>query len=83
MLDLKSLEKKIDNVLENETSESLSNWLLSKRLKNYSAYLGEGIIESVSGRSSGTFRSTKSNNPMIDSEQAIDFSNCFNYQQAA
>lgn len=48
MLDLKLLEKKLDKALENETSESLTSWLLNRRLKMYISSLSEGSIESMS-----------------------------------
>ncbi|KAA6317651.1 hypothetical protein EZS27_032226 [termite gut metagenome] len=34
MLDLKELERKLDEALEKETSESLINWLLNQRRAN-------------------------------------------------
>lgn len=33
-LDLNKIEEKLDNALENETTESLTNWLKEKRNKN-------------------------------------------------
>ena len=83
MLDLKMLEKKLDSALEKETSESLSNWLLTKRLKNHSSYLGEGFLERVVGTTNGSFISIKPNTPIHDGEQAIFYGNSFNYQIAA
>ena len=43
MLNLNKLEEKLDQALANETEESLTTWLLNKRVKSY---LGEGFIES-------------------------------------
>lgn len=42
MLDLESLERKLDEVLEQETSETMTSWLLNRRLKKYISSLGEG-----------------------------------------
>lgn len=48
MLDLKKLEEKLDLALANETSESLSNWLQEKRVKNFLKSLGEGEFAPIS-----------------------------------
>ncbi|HBI81925.1 MAG TPA: hypothetical protein DDY04_08305 [Bacteroidales bacterium] len=42
MLNLKLLEQKLDNALANETQESLTQWLYSKRLREF---LGKGSFE--------------------------------------
>lgn len=42
MLDLKLLEKKLDEVLKTETSETLTSWLFNRRLKSFIYLLGEG-----------------------------------------
>lgn len=42
MLDLEELERKIDAALANETPESLTAWLMSKRMSNIETYIGEG-----------------------------------------
>ncbi len=47
MLDLKELEKRLDEALSKETPESLSSWLLSQRQDNLNSYLGSGCIESL------------------------------------
>ena len=42
MLDLKVVEKKLDEALAKETPESLKNWLMEKRKKNnYSDITGK------------------------------------------
>lgn len=46
MLNLKELEKKLDNALSKETEQSLSEWLLIKRYRN-SMRLGEGTYENL------------------------------------
>lgn len=49
MLDLKLLEKQLDEVLSKETSESISSWLNNRRLKNcISAILGDGEFNDIS-----------------------------------
>lgn len=42
MLNLELLEKRLDEVLEKETSETMTSWLLNRRLKKYISLLGEG-----------------------------------------
>lgn len=42
MLNLSELERRIDKALEKETSESLTNWLMSKRSSDIETYIGEG-----------------------------------------
>lgn len=42
MLDLKLLEKQLDDVLAKETSETMSLWLSNRRLKKYLSCFGEG-----------------------------------------
>ena len=41
MLNLELLEKKLDEVLDKETSETMTSWLISRRLKKYISLLGE------------------------------------------
>lgn len=48
MLDLNKLEKQLDEALAKESPESLTNWLLNNRKKNYINYLGEGHLEPMS-----------------------------------
>jgi len=49
MLDLKELERKLDEALSNETSDSLSSWLLVQRKDNLESFLGVGCIEKFKG----------------------------------
>lgn len=42
MLDLKLLEKQLDDVLAKETPETMSFWLFNRRLKKYISSFGEG-----------------------------------------
>ncbi|GIM55774.1 MULTISPECIES: hypothetical protein [Capnocytophaga] len=67
MLDLELLEKRLDEVLEKETSETLTSWLMSRRLKKYISSLGEGDvvdmpIEKVLFHQSKTFLVEMKNN---------------------
>ncbi len=45
MLNLADLEQKLDNALENETRETLINWLLEKRTNFDHSLLTNGKIE--------------------------------------
>lgn len=47
MIDLEKLEKEIDELLESETSSSLTNWLLNKRFGNLNSVLGNGTFVSL------------------------------------
>lgn len=83
MLDLEKLEKKLDSALEKETSESLSQWLLSKRLKNHFSYLGEGILETVESSTNRSFVCIKVSSPIMDKKQSIIYGNQNNYKMAS
>lgn len=45
MLNLNELEAKLDKVLALETQETLTEWLMSKRVNELKELLGEGDIE--------------------------------------
>lgn len=47
MLDLNLLEKQLDQVLAKETNESMTHWLLFRRLKNFLSKIGEGTFDSL------------------------------------
>ncbi|MCZ8298506.1 MAG: hypothetical protein O9297_14955 [Flavobacterium sp.] len=47
MLDLKLLEEQLDKALALETSESLTSWLLNRRLKKYVSNFGEGTFKNI------------------------------------
>ena len=47
MLDLVTMEIKLDLALANETSESLTAWLHEKRLNAFFQSLGEGIFTPI------------------------------------
>lgn len=44
MIDLKELERRLDEALAKETSESLSSWLLNQRKDNLESFLGAGCL---------------------------------------
>lgn len=41
MLDLNKLEQKLDKALENETTESLTDWIMKRKAKALSNFVGE------------------------------------------
>ena len=47
MLDLKKLEQDLDNALNNETEESLRDWLDSMHNAELNEYIGDGILQSL------------------------------------
>ncbi len=49
MIDLKELERRLDEALAKETSESLSSWLLNQRKDNLASFLGAGSISQYKG----------------------------------
>jgi hypothetical protein len=44
MLNLKELEKEIDEALERETKESLTEWLMSMRFPSIETFFGAGSL---------------------------------------
>lgn len=44
MIDLNKLDKEIDELFENETSDSLTKWLLNKRFGNINKLIGPLVI---------------------------------------
>lgn len=44
MIDLKELERKLDESLGNETAGSLSEWLFAQRKKDIESLWGEGTL---------------------------------------
>jgi len=49
MIDLKELERRLDEALANETSESLSSWLQNQRKDNLESFLGVGCLAKFRG----------------------------------
>lgn len=47
MLDLNILEKQLDEVLAQETSETMTTWLYNRRLKKYISSFGEGTFANI------------------------------------
>jgi hypothetical protein len=54
MIDLKELQKEIDELLDNETDESLLNWYMSKKFASCKAVLGEGTFGNLDVQSIST-----------------------------
>ena len=71
MIDLDKLQKKIDNLLESETSESMNSWLLQKRFANINTLLGEGSFISMSVPSVSTYFFNQGVTANFDSSQDV------------
>ncbi len=69
MIDLDKLDKKIDKLFENETSDSLTKWLLNKRFGNVNVLLGSGSFESM----------TTKIQPLFSNKSKAVFNNITNY----
>ncbi len=50
MLDLKELERRLDEALEKETSESLTSWILNQRISNPNDFFGPGSFQELPER---------------------------------
>lgn len=50
MLDLKELERKLDEALAKETSETLNDWLSEIRNDNLESILGQGCVEEIESK---------------------------------
>ena len=59
MIDLNKLNKKIDELFEKETSDSLTKWLLNKRFGNISLLLGDGKFVSMKSQNTPLFITKK------------------------
>ncbi|WP_423128038.1 hypothetical protein [Gaoshiqia sp. Z1-71] len=49
MIDLNELEKRLDEALAKETSESLCSWILNQRKDNLESFLGAGCFTQYKG----------------------------------
>ena len=78
MLDLELLEKQLDEVLSKETSETMSNWLIHRRMKRYVCALGEGVFASIPSNKIEITRTKEHivNNTTEDFSQDYNYSNC-------
>lgn len=47
MVDLKELERRLDEALAKETKDSLNAWLNSQRFDSLESFFGECIIDSI------------------------------------
>jgi len=63
MIDLKLLEAEIDEVLENETTDTLLNWLYEKRISDMKKRFGNGLFETLS--SNNTIENKKFKNDVV------------------
>jgi|JI102314A2RNA_FD_contig_31_10243555_length_1439_multi_7_in_0_out_0_3 hypothetical protein len=71
MIDLIKLNNKIDKLFETETSDSLTKWLLNKRLGNINMLLGDGKFVNMrelsaplfSNKNKGNFNQIDNNIP--------------------
>lgn len=72
MIDLKELERRLDEALAKETSESLSSWLLNQRKDNLESFLGVGCFAKFKGNpysfnmgspKDNVYNSSNNNNP--------------------
>lgn len=71
MIDLNSIEEKIDAVLAKETNESLSNWLMNRRNEELNHLLGTGSFVSMTN-SSFTFCSSQSTYIEKEEQKSIE-----------
>ncbi len=71
MIDLKKIEEKIDSLLETETKESLTNWLISKRSKKLNQILGRGTFVGLQNYISSIY-SSDSNFTNVQSKNNIE-----------
>jgi hypothetical protein len=55
MVDLDKLDKEIEELLENETSDSLTKWLLNRRLGNINNLIGKGTFIGMQSKRESVF----------------------------
>lgn len=55
MINLEELQEQIDNLLETETSSSLTSWILNKRFKDLNHIIGEGQFVSLNLETCNSF----------------------------
>ena len=81
-LDLNKLEKKLDEVLENETPESLNAFLSSQKHHELFGFLGNGTVESLADEWSVNFE--KSAMSVVEVEPtSVHFAADYDYGMAA
>ncbi|MFO7940850.1 MAG: hypothetical protein R6U66_13970 [Bacteroidales bacterium] len=69
MIDLDKLDKEIDELFEQETSDSLTKWLLNKRLGDYTKLLGNGSFINMQSK----------NQPIFSCKQKANFNSEDNF----
>ena len=62
MIDLNKLDEEIDKLFEKETSDSLTKWLLNKRLGNINKLIGNGKFVSMQSQRNQIFASRQKAN---------------------
>jgi len=72
MIDLNKLDKEIDSLFENETGDSLTKWLLSKRFGNIYNLIGKGTFVSLNKQSKAIFVTKKTATFNQDSNYSSD-----------
>ena len=72
MIDLNKLDKEIDSLFENETGDSLTKWLLSKRFGNIYNLIGKGTFVSLNKQSEAIFVTKKTATFNQDSNYSPD-----------
>lgn len=83
MLDLELLEKQLDEVLSQETSETMTSWLFNRRLKKYISSWGDGdFIDMPSNRISFS-RAASYNIDIIIQEYTTEITSCSDMFTAA
>ncbi|MGA2798364.1 MAG: hypothetical protein ABSE63_12345 [Thermoguttaceae bacterium] len=55
MLDLRELERKVDEAIEKDTPSDMMEWLRKKKREEFSAFLAEGNLEPLQADSSIIF----------------------------
>lgn len=82
MLNLEALERKLDEALAKENSQSLTEWLLNHRKDNISNFLGIGCIKNLKAPSfSNTQTSVYTHSNCTDRQKGSTTNN--DYRQAA
>lgn len=81
MLNLNELEKRLDEALEKETTETLTSWLMSKRFHNYIMDNGDGEFDILLSKSSRLSNNKNSNSNIPCQPSNVDDS--YKYSEAA
>jgi hypothetical protein len=55
MLDLKALEKEIDELIAKDTPEDMLAWLNKEKMEEFAGFLEDGTVERLGGDSESSF----------------------------